>query len=84
MKPKIFTLICTERLVNLLFRNFRIGVLLLPRAGWWSWALAPPAHKSLVIQSQSVLPREPSSPGICEAQPTKLQCRSSLRRQAEW
>lgn len=77
MKPKIFTPICRERLVNLLFRNFYIGILLFPRAGWWSWA--PPATSSLEIQSQSRLLGEPSAPGVCATQPTKLQCKSSLR-----
>lgn len=59
MKPKIFTPICRERLVNLLFRNFYIGILLLPRAGWWSWA--PPAHK----QSGNSVPKQAAGRAFC-------------------
>lgn len=84
MKPKIFTLICRERLVNSLYRNFHTGVLLLPRAGLWSWARTPPAHRSLVIQSQSMLMGEPAAPGVCETQPMKLQSKNSPSWQTKW
>lgn len=45
LKPKIVTLICTERLFYLLFRNFRSCILFPPRAVWWSRGPMPPAHE---------------------------------------
>lgn len=66
MKPKIFTLICRERLVNSLLRNFHTGKQLLVPLFCSSQGLgggAGPSHllptSSLVIQSQTMLVGQP-------------------------